>query len=250
MPRVTRLLWRLDYVTSYAYLDKRGSALRAIFDTEQGFWNSVGIGTAVPASFVAQNADSVGQRFLSLEPTSLNGSVEWFAGIDIGNVLRDEAFRGTNKVVQEVLRVCEIRVMTRAGIRLVCVGKFADGRRDSLRRISELYETEFYHQAQTTLGEIKDVSMTLEGVTGDNVGYRATFGPYARKNVEAAFTKKLEPQEYERLDENDLFFDIDLFENGISFIEHSLFRWSNTKVAKIAEFIALFEAPRFSALRA
>ena len=40
------------------------------------------------------------------------------------------------------------------------------------------------------------------------------------------------------LNESDLFFDIDLYENNFSFREHSLFRWAETKVAKASDFIA------------
>jgi hypothetical protein len=250
MPRVIRLYWRLDYTPSYSYLDKRGSALRALSDTVKDFWSSVGIGSNVPLSFVAQHLSSTGQRYLSLEPASMNGSIEWAGGIEIDDVLASEVFRQTNKIVQELLKICDVRVMARAGVRLVCLAKFADGRRDSFKRVSKILNLEFYQQTESVLGAVNDLAIILEGTTRDNLGYRATFGPYASKNVDLALQLKLEPQQYEQLNENDLFFDIDLFENNISFIEHSLFRWSNTKVAKIAEFIALYEKAAIAAVRA
>src|ERR1700720_2390624 len=115
MAQIVRLLWRLDYAASYAYLDKRGSALRAITETVKDFWSNVGF-AQIPASFAGNYADPRVFRTISLELNSLNGSIEWSSGIDADQVLSDDAFRGTDKIVRELLRLCEIKAMTRAGV--------------------------------------------------------------------------------------------------------------------------------------
>jgi hypothetical protein len=51
--------------------------------------------------------------------------------------------------------------------------------------------------------------------------------------------KKPSATQLAALSSDDLFFDVDFFENNISFIEHSLFRWANTKVAKAKAFVAM-----------
>ena len=43
--QIIKLIWRLDFAISYAYLDKRGSALNAMTNTVPNFWDTVGDGT-------------------------------------------------------------------------------------------------------------------------------------------------------------------------------------------------------------
>jgi tetratricopeptide (TPR) repeat protein len=50
-PQIIKLIWRLDFDVSYAYLDKRGSALNAMSNTVPNFWDTVGDGT-VHSSYV------------------------------------------------------------------------------------------------------------------------------------------------------------------------------------------------------
>jgi hypothetical protein len=250
MPRVINLLWRLDYSPSFAYLDKRGSALRVLNDLIKDYWNSVGVSANLPLSFVAQHSSVIGFRVLSLEPSSMNGAIEWKSGIDLDRVLQDEAFRGTDKIVHDLLKLCEVRVMIRAGVRVICVAKFADGRGQSLRRASKLLDQELRQQTKRVLGEINDIGITFEGIAEDGLSYRSIFGPYARKNVDITLQNKPDESQYKELDNNDLFFDMDLFENNISFAEHSLFRWANTKIAKAAEFLKLWESANMESIRA
>jgi hypothetical protein len=235
---IIRLFWRLDYQPSYTYLDKRGSALRLLTETVDGFWHNVGVGAQIPNSFAANFADARVLRFFSLELTSMNGSIEWSSGIDPERVLTDDAFRGMDKIVRELLRLCEIRTMTRAGVRVICLAKFRGGHSgEGFKRTLAMAGGEVTSKLERGLGEIADFGTIFEGKSTDEVLYRATFGPYARKNVEALLQRKLEPDQYRFFDENELFFDIDLFENNISFTEHSLYRWAGTKIAKAAEFI-------------
>jgi hypothetical protein len=98
MAQIVRLVWRLDYEVSYSYLDNRGAALKALKDTIEKFWKVVGDGT-VNLSFAGTTDEDGVFRRISLEPTSLNGGIEWRSGTALEGVLRDESFRGTDKVV-------------------------------------------------------------------------------------------------------------------------------------------------------
>jgi hypothetical protein len=89
----------------------------------------------------------------------------------------------------------------------------------------------------SSLGPISDVGVVLEGTTPDKVNYRLVHGPYDKKNVEQTLEKKPTEDQYRQLADFDLFFDIDLFERDFSFVEHTLFRWTETKMAKAADFI-------------
>jgi hypothetical protein len=53
MAQIVKLIWRLDYGVSYAYIDKRGAALNILSNTVEKFWDVVGDGQ-IPMSFVAR----------------------------------------------------------------------------------------------------------------------------------------------------------------------------------------------------
>ncbi len=82
------------------------------------FWDSVGDG-ALHSSYVGTAAKSGTARFISVEPNSLNGDLEWHTGTAWERFLADESFRGIDKVVRELTRVCEIKTLARAGL-LAC----------------------------------------------------------------------------------------------------------------------------------
>jgi|SRR6516165_6947320 hypothetical protein len=235
MPQAIKLIWRLDYDVSYAYLDRRGSAL-ATLNVEANLWEKVGEG-AVSMSFVARTENEGHMRNISVEPTCLNGAIEWRQGTELKKVLEDRSFRGTNRVVEELAKVCEIRMLKRAGIRFFCVDRYADGKAGGVDRFSALIDQRYLKDVGGTLGKLEDLAFVFEGVTSDKISYRAHFGPFAKKNVEQVLEAK-PSDDLKALGEQDLFFDIDLFETNISFVEHSLFRWAKTKVEKADAFIA------------
>jgi hypothetical protein len=239
MATAIKLVWRLDYGVSFAYLDSRGAALNALSNTVEKFWQVVGDG---PTNMgFAARADRDGKfRTFSLEPTNMSGAIEWPSGIDLDRVLQDESFRGVDRIVRELLRICEVKSLSRAGIRVTCVGQFADGRRAAHQRFLGLIDKEFREKSEASIGPIRDIGFTFEGESLDHVSYRAIFGPYDKKNAQQTLVeKKPTPEQYELLDKSDVFLDIDLFETNFSFAEHSLYRWANTKVAKAVEFVAI-----------
>jgi hypothetical protein len=237
--RVIRLLWRLDYTASYVYLDKRGAALNALTNTVPNFWDTVADGT-IHASYLGTSTKDNVFRFISLEPNSLNGEMQWSSGTDMKSVLQEGPFRSTNNVVREILKVCDIRVLARAGIRFFCVSKFADGNRNRERTFNQL-DSGMRTLAASSLGSIEDIGIILEGKAQDGIGYRVTFGPFAEKNATMNLLQKPpNPDDLKALADYDLFFDVDLFETNFSFVEHSLFRWAETKLAKAINFIAKY----------
>jgi hypothetical protein len=188
-------------------------------------------------SLAARGGDEETLRTLSLERTSMNGTLEWRGGTDLGRVLSSEQFRGLDDVTKELLKVCEIRNVARAGVRIFCLERYADGRKNAFNRTLALIDDGLRTKTGASLGPISDIGITFEGTTTDKVDYRVIHGPYARKNVELLLEKKPTEDQYKMLSDFDLFFDIDLFEGNFSFAEHTLFRWTETKIAKALDFI-------------
>jgi hypothetical protein len=163
-------------------------------------------------------------RNISLETTALNGAIEWRQGTNLNHVLQDKSFRGIDRIAKELLKLCQIKAMKRAGIRLFCLDSYVDGKHGGLGRFASLLDSSFRRQSAEILGTLDDIGVVLEGTTMDKVSYRAHFGPFAKKNVDQVLEIKPNEADLKALGEPDLFFDIDLFESNISFTEHSLFR--------------------------
>jgi hypothetical protein len=237
MARVIRLLWRLDFDVSYPYLDKRGSALRILTSTVEDFWTNVAPGT-LPLSFVAEKLEEdKSHTSLSWEMTDLNGSIEWPTGVEVDGVFESPLVRTTDRIAREALKLAEVRVLRRAGVRIFCVERFApEKKRPALESMAQLVAPQFREGLAKTLGSTEDVAFVYEGTSEDGLGFRAQFGPYAEKNPGMVFLRKW-GELVKPLHTNDLFFDIDIFETNFSFAEHSLYRWASTKVAKAASFI-------------
>jgi hypothetical protein len=236
MARVIRLLWRLDFDVSYPYLDKRGSALKALTDTVEGFWTTVGPGT-LPMSFVGEKLEAdVSHTAFSWEMSNLNGSIEWPIGVEMDRLFESPLAKSSDRIVREALKLAEVRFLNRAGIRVFCVEKFAKAKGPAVDNVTGLVAAQFREGLAKTLGKIDDFAMIYEGTSEDGLGYRAQFGPYFPKNPGMVFVRKW-GELTKPLDTNHLFFDIDIFETKFSFTEHSLFRWGSTKVSKAASFI-------------
>lgn len=236
MQRVLKIIWRLDFPASYAYIDKRGSALRLLTQTVEDFWDEAGEG-AEHMSFVGRSTKGGGLRTLSIAPTNMNGALEWPDSIELDRVTEHEGFRGSNSIVKELLKLFEIKKVVRAGIRCFCLTNFSDGKRDAHTRFTKHLGEANVSSARATLGGINDLALILEGQTDDKINYRAQFGPYENKNAIAVLEKKPDEKQLELLSTNDLFFDIDLYEKDISFFELNLYRWAQTKIAKADGFI-------------
>ena len=138
-----------------------------------------------------------------------------------------------DRIVKDALKLGEVRVVKRAGVRVFCVEKFAKKKEQpAADRVGRLVDAQFQEGLFKTVGAAEDVAFIYEGTTDDGLGYRAQFGPYATKNPGFVFLKEW-GEFSKQLDENDLFFDIDIFQTNFSFEEHSLYRWPRQRSLKL-----------------
>lgn len=240
MSRLINLIWRLDYGLSSSFLDKLGTVRKTLQNTEPKFWSTVGDGALV-YSFSAQYQDLAKgiSRQMSAELQSLNGSFEWKSGTELERVLQAEEFRRVNRIVQEILRIIEVKELRRVGIRFRGMGTFADGKGGGFRRFADLLRRAFVNSIERALmGKTDDLSFTFTGKTDDSVNYRITIGPRSEADFATLFAGPIENKLREVLSQNDFTFDIDLFEQNTSFVEHNLFRWATTKHLKATEIVA------------
>ena len=93
MARLMSLIWRLDYSTSYSFMDKLGSVRRIVEETIPNYWTKVIDGNFL-YSYVAdyQSIESGISRNMSVEVQSLNGLLRWRTGTDLARFCKQKTF--------------------------------------------------------------------------------------------------------------------------------------------------------------
>lgn len=235
MAEVIRVIFRLDYDISHAFLDRRGSALRVLTTTVSDFWENIGEG-AIPGSFLVEHKATDSYRQLSLEPTSINGSLEWSQGVQLERLITSEQFIGVDRIIGKLIHTCETTKIARAGIRLVCL-ETLDGSQPA-KFLERQLSKELLGVTTGALGGITDTAVILEGLDEDKIEYRYSLGPLAKKNIDQNLPN-IDNKEVKDhlLRKYAMFLDIDLFEKNIYFSSGSIGRWAQTKVAKAAMFV-------------
>ena len=153
MSRVVKLIWRLDFKPSYAYIDNRGTALNLLSNTVKDFWATVGDGMQ-HMSFVARTDNEKAFRTMSIEPTNINGSIEWADTIELKQALQTDEFKSVDKIAKEMLKLFEIKSVVRAGVRCLCVASFADGKRNRHVRMMQHIDKASSAVVESKLGPI------------------------------------------------------------------------------------------------
>jgi hypothetical protein len=233
--QLIKLFWRLDYPVSYAFLDHRGLALRSLA-TSPFKWNG-GLGDGqLLGSFVGQANTQDYRLLVNVEQASLNGTIDWLAPRQLEKVGSYEEFRDLNDLIASLLKVCEVRVMNRVGVRPVCCAK-AQSKLSDAHDFADANLTQPLEKIVTgDLGKPDDVAIIFEGQAESGVSYRCQFGPNRAKNIRQ-YLDAVPDDVVEIALESDLFFDVDLYETNISFLEHSFYGWASTKFAMALKFI-------------
>lgn len=207
MAAAFKIIWRLDHDVSYATLDRPGSVLKALMTTYGGFWKQAGDHNIVPHSVTVQNTDENCYRNISVEPMSLNGVIEWASAVDLKQVLTVDPFPKIDEIVKELLKICEIKTVNRAGIRFFCVGKDVSKANDRQENFGQFISPGITARVNAALDQIGDVGLMIEGTTKDQISYRLTFGPLEERNLKQGFqVLRLNDESLDSLMKNDYLF--------------------------------------------
>ncbi|WP_237480300.1 hypothetical protein [Lichenibacterium dinghuense] len=238
MPILIKLIWRFDFSINYVFLDRYGSAAKAIFTTVPNFFAQVAEG-APRTALVGSFNDAKFVRNITMDITTLSGTMEWRQGTDLTRISNDFQFRNMNKVADELIRINEIKNVVRGGFRLM----FATSTCPSWMRkdnFSEAIHADLSLGVQSTLGRADDIGFTFEGRDDDLLFYRLSVGPFAEKNLSVAFDGDTNISKELLNSQPKMFFDLDLSEQAFSFPQGSLFKWSRTKLEKAIELAMVF----------
>jgi hypothetical protein len=225
MAQLIRVIWRLDFNVSYAYLDSLGTALRILVETIPGFLPTLSEGMG-NRSFLGERRRKGEYTTISVEPAALVGSMEWTEGVDLARVFNQENFRNCDKIAKAILAHSKVTLVNRAGIRF-----YFFVRQPGFLEDNSLHEmfipSAVLSKSKRTLGPPSDVGVVVEGIRKDNLSYRANFGPGAFKNFNLSMTPQpnisITEEQYKGLFGNySIFCDLDIYENNFMLVEGSM----------------------------
>ncbi|RYC28856.1 hypothetical protein D3273_27065 [Lichenibacterium minor] len=234
-----KLIWRFDFTMNYSFLDRYGSTAKAIFTTVPEFFSQIGEG-APRTALVGSFGDTSFGRNITMDITTLSGTMEWRHGTDLSRLANDFQFRKMNQIADELIRLNEIRNILRGGFRLFFLipkcPKWVrkDGFMDAVHK-------DLAEGVQSTLGRADDIAFIFEGRDQDLLSYRLSVGPFAEKNVSIAFDGDMNISKELLSSKPKMFFDLDLSEQGFSLSQGSLYKWSRTKLEKAVKLATLFD---------
>ena len=237
MRSVLRLIFRLDFSTNYGLIDSPGSIVRILDNVPEKFWDRLGDGR-VAHSIAGQYSSSSEYRNLSVEPQSINGSLEFRDGWDLSKIQRNQVFSELSRLVNELTGHFDIRNVDRYGIRFFVCERLGEKFDSSFEKFQELFTKEFRTNIEDEIGKTSDISVVLEGETNSSIKYRVSFGPYAPKDVGNILNNVPFPEIDElELPSYHLTADIDLYEQDFSLAGRTLEKWARTKLAVANSFL-------------
>ena len=231
MASLARLIFRLDFPYSYEFLDRQGTAIRIMQTGRGDIWDTVGE-DPTRHSIIGEKRTEHSFYNLAFEPTTINGVWEDASGLEVSRIIENEIFRLYDDKVREFTKEFNIISVARAGIRLYCADLVGWGSAN-VTRFSQLVRGSLSTSIQSTLGTVEDIGIHFVGLSDDGIRYNLNRGPLAEADIIKFYSRFiLTPEQRASFLKNDLAADIDLFETNISFREHSLARWSRTKLEK------------------
>ena len=120
MAQLIRVIWQFDYNISYAYMNNIGLALKALAETIPGFFPTISQGITND-SFTADRRGTSDYALISVERNAILGSMEWTEGIELNRLANHDIFRNCDKISRALFQICELRNVSRAGIRFYFV---------------------------------------------------------------------------------------------------------------------------------
>ena len=239
MATVIKIVWRFDFPVNYSFLDKYGTVARLILETVPNFFPQIAEG-APRTALIGSYAGSDEIRNITVETTSISGTLEWIGGIDIARLPSDDQFRNINRVADEILKALAIKNVIRGGFRVYCLGKRAPKVLSKNMFMSSI-DPRIAHGIESVLGTASDIGFIIEGSNKEALKYRLNFGPFEEKNIAIAFEREVEISPRIREDLPQLFYDLDISESAFMLSQPSLYKWSRTKLEKAVEIVTFFD---------
>ena len=212
-------------------MDRPGTALSLFGDVSGKDWKAIGDGQD-PRSIVANHEEVGLYRTFTMGPKSLSGQIAISKGIDLRKVHTDDNFRMVGSIVDSFMREFQVKELTRCGVRYVCIGKIGGDPAQKLPKLMKTVDPVIAADFSSKLGTPTDMAVVVEGQDEADVHYRTIFGPLFEADIIKHMDPlKLDQAELEYLVENDVMFDIDLWERDFTFVSKSFYRWCEDKHA-------------------
>lgn len=224
---VYRFIFRLDFQPVFDMIDSPGKIMRTLLNEKLGEKKFLpdlledSKTHAITAKYASE--DKKEMRTLTVEPTSINGSFETVAGVELDS-LENYKILGKLLILVNVLRKdFHISSIERCGARFFCFDSVGTKEENSVQKIKSLINGDFSKTIEKIFGTTQDIGIAFDGEHEDKIKYKIKCGPYSNNGKDKYFS--LITKQFDESINHDLIFDIDLFEEkfvlneGVSFIK-------------------------------
>ena len=236
MNRLMKAIFRLDFKASYQLMNRPGDVLKILLEAQDDYWTQFRERReAHGLQAVHEEKDRSLWTNIAVEHATVHGSIEVAIGVPLETARNHQFFSIANKVVTQTLETFDIRHVDRAGLRFFV---FVYGASRKMPSDVAFFSRSHLRDFGAELGEISDISCTVEGITADAVGYRLTTGPAGpndRKNILKIVDVEGDSASPDLIHSYTL--DLDLFERDLEIPGSSFDRWSKTKWSAIDDFV-------------
>jgi hypothetical protein len=219
---IHRLIYRLDFKTSYDILNGSGNVARILIEDFPDFFPTVGE-TKNWRQLAAKFSDERIFREIAVDPKSFVASIEYLDGVMPDSLRDDKSFAPIVKMLSTLCAEFKISSFSRAGFRVWMLEKTGLGWQGNREKLLGAVSKPLQEPAAAALGEVFDVGVAFDGRSSAKVSYHLMFGPYRGK----AENKKYFPNLGEKFPEDspfDFVIDLDQYEE--------LFTYGNTTAEK------------------
>jgi hypothetical protein len=222
--KIHRLIYRLDYPTSYELMDRPGEVAKILEATRRGLFDDIGE-TGQWRATTARSSNVKGTSVeMTVDPKSIVAVMERVDGVDPAKLAETSLFDGITAVMDEFCRVFKLGPFTRGGFRLFILESIGVGPEAVRAKCLQSFGTDVSGAVIGNLGEIRDVGFNFDGQSADKISFHCRFGPYVGKSeVERYFPKT--GKDFPEKTIYDLIFDIDQYEENFSYSAATSRRW-------------------------
>jgi hypothetical protein len=231
MPRVMRVLFRIDYQVNYKIMDHLGEILGTIQGAAPKYWQAVGESRGNRSAIVRHTDNSTSATAnLTVEISNISGSLELPEGVDWDSRPIAVYVKNCSIAAANIMLAYQISTVARIGLRVIVFDHDDIIRNNRRTSFETLASKNFLKDFEKSFGSVSDLAVTFEGTTSSNVSYRISTGPGSPSDILKQQVIPLEHYETPNAEnQHQLTADIDLFEKDIDFTGNTLETWSRTK---------------------
>lgn len=240
---VCRLIFRLDFKLNYDIVGAPEKVMRIINESAGSFWSD--LGENIKGRLITARNESEENRWgrnITVSPNTISGFFEKHEGFAIEDIENDEIFLNFVKIINRLRGQFRINDLQRCGLRFFYFSKIASEENAVNQAFQRMLDNTLLEEVISSLGEIQDIGIHLEGSHEDKIKYHVNCGTYFKGEAEKKGYLEYFANKFDQVKEFDFICDIDLYEDSFFLSEMASYaKWCNPLINKARKFINLGE---------